>query len=322
MSKQDYYSLLGVSRTATPEELKKAYRQLAMKWHPDKNPGNKQAEEKFKQISEAYDVLSDEKKRVAYDRFGPAGAQGFGGAGFGQGAAGGAENGDPFQDMFSEVFGDIFGGSKGPSRGGGFRSERKSKGTDLRYSLNLTLEEAAQGCEKQIQFSRLRNSKEENTKLMVSVPAGVRQGQRLKLREEGDSSSSGGLAGDLYVVINIQEHGLFVRQENDCLMDLPISFTDAMLGTSVEIPTLLGKAQLKIPIGTHSGQVFRLKGKGFTKVGGFGSGDMLVKIVVDTPSQLSVEEKNLVEKLAQSIGETPMVKIFKEKSNQYLRTKK
>lgn len=335
MSKPDYYSLLGVSRSATPEELKKAYRKLAMKWHPDKNPGNKQAEEKFKQISEAYDVLSDEKKRSAYDQFGHAGAQGFGGGGFGQGATGGfggfggrggprgagGEGGDPFQDIFSEVFGDIFGG-KGHAGGGFSRGEKKVKGTDLRYTLNITMEESAQGCEKPIQFSRLRNNKEESARLMVTVPAGVRQGQRLKLREEGDSSSFGGPAGDLFVVINVQEHGLFVRQENDCLMDLPITFSDAMLGTAVDIPTMFGKAQIKIPPGTHSGQLFRLKGKGFAKVGGFGSGDMLVKIIVDTPSHLSAEQKHLVEQLSKGMDETPMVKAFKEKANQYLRMKK
>ncbi len=320
MSKQDYYSLLGVSRTATVEEIKKAYRRLAMQYHPDKNQGNKAAEEKFKQITEAYEVLSDDQKRAGYDKFGHAGAQGFGGGPGGPfGGAGGHAGGDPFQDIFGEVFGDIFGGG----RGGGFSHRpRSAKGADLRYTLNLSLEEAAQGCEKAIHFIRVRNNVEESAKLIVTVPAGVKQGQRLKLRGEGDGGVNNGASGDRFVVINIQDHSLFRREANDCVIELPISFTDAILGCQVDIPTLTGKASLKIPSGTHSGQIFRLKGKGFTKVGGFGAGDMLVKVVIDTPDEISFEGRELVEKLNQLIGETPMVRSFKEKMTNYLRMKK
>lgn len=321
MSKQDYYSVLGISRNATADEIKKAYRKLAMQYHPDKNQGDKAAEEKFKQITEAYEILSDEQKRAAYDKFGHAGAQGFGAGGpfggFG-GGRGGNPGGDPIHDIFGDMFDDIFfGGNRGP---GG--RPRTSKGADLRYNLNLSFEEAAQGCEKTIHFVRLRNSSEENAKLLVTVPAGVKQGQRLKLRGEGDGGTHGGGTGDLFVIINIQDHSLFKREGNDCILELPIRFTDAILGTQAEIPTLTGKASLKIPMGTLSGQVFRLKGKGFTKVGGFGSGDMLVKIIIDTPEEISNEERNLLERLNQLIGETPMVRSFKEKMSNHLRTKK
>ncbi len=335
MSKQDYYSVLGVSRGATAEEIKKAYRKLAMQFHPDKNQGNKAAEEKFKQITEAYEVLSDEQKRAGYDKFGHAGAQGFGGGqggpfgsgggfgGFGGfGGGGPSPGGDPFQDIFGEVFGDIFGGGTRSGPGGFSPKSRASKGADLRYSLNLSFEEAAQGCEKTIHFIRVRNNTEESAKLIVTVPAGVKQGQRLKLRGEGDGGMNNGPSGDLFVVINIQDHSFFKREANDCILELPMTFTEAILGSQVEIPTLTGKASLKIPPGTRTGQTFRLKGKGFTKVGGFGAGDMLVKIIVDTPDEVTKEQRELVEQLNQLIGETPMVRSFKEKMANYLRTKK
>lgn len=350
MAKEDYYSVLSVSRNANPEEIKKAYRKLAMKFHPDKNPGNKQAEEKFKQITEAYEVLSDEKKRAAYDQFGHAGVGaggpggfgggphpgggfgGFGGAGGfgGFGGAGGRPgggSGDPFQDLFGEVFGDIFRGSGSGNAGrnaGGFGSKgtRPSRGADLRYTLNLSFEEAAQGCEKPIQFIRIRNNNEESAKLVVTVPAGVKSGQRLKLKGEGDGGANSGPAGDLFVIINIQDHALFTRENYDCFLDLPVSFIDALLGAQIEIPTLTGKAVLKIPIGAHNGQILRLKGKGFPKVGGFGNGDMLVKILIDVPEHLTNDQKELVEKLGKSVREPLSVSAFKEKLNQYLRTKK
>lgn len=333
MSKKDFYSILGVSRSASPEEIKKSYRKLAMQYHPDKNPGDKKAEEKFKEISEAYDVLSDTKKREMYDQFGHAGSQqGFGGAGGPFGGAGGfggfggagrsSTGGDPFQDIFGDVFGDIFGGARGPGAGGGPRSRRASKGTDLRYTLNVSFEESALGTEKVISFVRQRGNKEESAKLSVNVPAGVKEGQRLKLSGEGDSSPGDSAPGDLYVIINIQDHALFKRQENDVLLDLPISYTDAILGTNVEVPTLTGKAMIRIPPGTHSGQNFRLKGKGFSKIGGFGSGDMLVRILVDTPHSLSPRQKELMEELAKSGETTPMVKAFQEKVSQIMRNRK
>jgi len=335
VAKQDYYNLLNVSRTATADEIKKAYRKLAMQYHPDKNPGDKKAEEKFKEFSEAYAVLSDSEKREAYDRFGHAGVGGtgfgggaggpggpFGGGGFG--SYGGGPGGDPFQDIFGDVFGEIFGqraGGGGP-RPGGARSRRTARGTDLRYSLPISFEEAALGCEKIISFVRERGGKEDSAKLSVNVPAGVKEGQRLKLSGEGDIPLQGGTPGDLFVLVNIQSHPLFIRNEDDVIMDLPVSYTDAILGTSIEIPTLTGKAIIRIPPGTHSGQTFRLKGKGFKKLGGFGSGDMLVKAIVDTPEKVSTRQRELIEELAKTTDETPLVKNFREKISSILRTRK
>ncbi|WP_413943703.1 DnaJ C-terminal domain-containing protein [Bdellovibrio sp. HCB-162] len=335
MSKKDFYSILGVSRTATADEIKKAYRKLAMQFHPDKNPGDKKAEEKFKEISEAYDTLSDTKKREMYDQFGHAGAQqGFGGAGgpfggaggfggFGRTHGAGNNGGDPFQDIFGDVFGEIFGNARGPGGAAGARARRQqAKGTDLRYTLNISFEESALGTEKIISFVRQKGGKEESAKLSVNVPAGVKEGQRLKLSGEGDSAAGGGAAGDLYVIINIQEHPLFKRHENDVTLDLPITYTDAILGTNIEVPTLTGKAMIRIPPGTHSGQTFRLKGKGFPKLGGFGSGDMLVRVLVDTPHNLSARQKELVEELAKSTETTPLVKAFQEKVSHLMRNRK
>ena len=303
-TKRDYYDVLGVARTATPDEMKKAFRKLAMQLHPDKNPGDKKAEEKFKEINEAYETLSDPQKRQMFDQFGHAGAQAgfrpgaggpFGGAGgfggFGGGAAGGPGGGfggfggpgsgggsqENMQDIFGDIFSDFFsgrtrgaGGPGGPGAGPGpgARPQSRGRGADLRYTLNISFEEAAAGTEKTISFIRQRNSKEETARLQVTVPSGVKPGQRLKLRGEGDASANGGGTGDLYVIVNIQEHALFRRVENDIHMDLPLGFAEAISGTSVEIPTLTGKASLKIPPGTHSGQLFRLKGKGFAPVAG------------------------------------------------------
>jgi molecular chaperone DnaJ len=325
MAKKDYYSTLDVARSASADEIKKSFRKLAMKFHPDKNPGDKKAEDKFKELSEAYEVLSDPKKRDLYDQFGFAGAnQGFAGAGAGGGPGGGAgfggfgENSEGFHDIFGDIFGDVFGSGRAGPRG----QRRPQRGADLRYTLNISMEDAALGTEKVISFIRNRNNREDSAKLSVKVPAGVGQGQRLKLANEGDGSASGGPSGDLYVIINIQDHSLFKREEDDVVLEYPISYTDAILGTTAEIPTLTNKVALKIPAGTHSGQVFRLKGKGFPKVGGFGSGDMLIKILVDTPANLSGRQKELVEELAKNAEETPMVKAFKEKVQNSVRSKR
>jgi molecular chaperone DnaJ len=323
LSKKDYYSLLNVSRSATADEIKKSYRKLAMQYHPDKNPGNKKAEEKFKEISEAYEVLSDTKKREMYDQFGHAGAQGGFGGGFNGGGQGQGQGQDPFQDIFGDVFSEIFGArGYGTGAGTGGPRRRQQKGSDLRYTLNIAFEEAALGAEKVISFVRQRNGKDETAKLSVNVPAGVKDDQRLKLAGEGDSPAGGGAAGDLYVIIKIQEHPLFKRQDEDILMDLPVTYTDAILGTSVEIPTLSGKAVIRIPPGTHTGQTFRLKGKGFPKIGGFGSGDMLVRLMVDTPEKISNRQKELLEELSKGGDETPLVKAFKEKAANIMRNKK
>ncbi len=330
MSKRDYYQLLGVSRSADEVEIKKAYRKLAMQFHPDKNPNNKKAEEKFKEISEAYEILSDDQKRQNYDQFGHAAAGGnpFAGGGFGsasraRGAYGNAGAGsDPFQDIFGDAFGDLFNqngprGGRGPGGSRGFNN----KGSDLKYTLTISFEEAALGCEKTISFMRQVAAKEENARLSVTVPAGVKDSQRLKLANEGDKPT-GGAAGDLYVVIGVQEHILFRRDENDVVLDLPITYTDAILGTTVEIPTLFGKAEIKIPAGTHSGQNFRLKSKGFPRIGATGSGDMLVRVIVDTPLKTNSRQKELLEELHKYKEDTPLVKTFAEKMQSLIKTRK
>ncbi|MBC7742711.1 MAG: DnaJ domain-containing protein [Bdellovibrionaceae bacterium] len=328
MSKKDFYQMLGVSRTATQDEIKKAYRKLAMQYHPDKNPGNKKAEDKFKEFSEAYEILSDEKKRQNYDQFGHAGVNGNpfgGGAGnpFGGGPRGGP--GDPFQDIFGDGFGDIFGGQAG--RGGTYNSGRARgprapvRGSDLRYTLTITFEEAATGCEKMVSFMRQVGAKEESAKLSVTVPAGVKESQRLKLSGEGDKPANG-TAGDLYVIVDLQDHLLFKREENDVILDLPVHYTDAILGTTAEIPTLFGKAEIKVPAGTHSGQVFRLKGKGFPRLGGSGAGDMLVRVSIDTPMKVNSRQKEILEELHRYTEETPLVHSYQEKLQTVLRGRK
>jgi molecular chaperone DnaJ len=326
-AKKDYYSVLGVSRQASPDEIKKSFRKLAMKYHPDKNQNDKGAEEKFKEVNEAYDVLSDPKKKQMYDQFGHAGFQGgpdMGGpnpfrGGYQGGFAGGFSGFDPrqggpnqeaFQDMFSDFFGEFFSGDPNGRRG--FRQE--ARGADLRYTLTISLEEAATGVEKRVNFVRQRGGKDDHAKLSITVPAGVKSGQRLKLRGEGDTPvGGGGKSGDLYVIINFQDHILFKRKDNDVLLELPISFVDALLGTHVEVPTLTGKAMLNIPSGTHPGQIFRLKGKGFPDIGGYAPGDMLIKIIVDVPSSVSEDEKQALEKLRKSSNQSPLVSEFKDK---------
>lgn len=332
MSKKDFYQLLGVSKSATPDEIKKAYRKLAMQYHPDKNQGNKKAEEKFKEISEAYEVLSDEKQRQSYDQFGHAGTGGgnpFSGASGNPFShrGGGGMGADQFQDIFGDVFGDIFGqaGRGGPFGAGAGRTRQsrpqQSRGSDLRYTLSISLEEAAVGCEKMVSFMRQVGPREEAAKLSVTVPAGVKEGQRLKLSGEGDRPAQG-VAGDLFVIIELQEHILFKREENDVILDLPVSYTDAILGTGVEIPTLFGKAEIKIPAGTHSGQVFRLKSKGFPKLGATGSGDMLVRVTVDTPTKVNSRQKEILEELHRAKEETPLVKTYNERLQNVLRNRK
>ncbi len=375
MSKRDYYEVLGVNNGASSDEIKKAYRKLALKFHPDKNLNDKNSEERFKEVSEAYDVLSDQKKRQMYDQFGHSANQGGFGAGFGSTAGAGG-----FQDLFNDVFGDFFGGQRGRSR-----DPKRQRGADLRYSLNITFEEAGSGVEKQINFMRNRScntckgtgskSGEEPgmcnqcggsgevrfqqgffavsrpcpqcqgegtviknpcsvcrgarlvstpTKLEVSVPAGVSTGQRLKLKEEGDGGPQGGPSGDLYVVIQLVNHPLFERQEDDIVFEVPLSFPEATLGTEISVPTLNGTALLKIPAGTPSGKTFRIKGKGFPHLGGYGTGDLFVRTIIDIPHSLNSEQKDLLKKYeAASIsshGETPLKKDFKEKIKNMKRT--
>ena len=321
MSKKDFYQILGVSKSSSPDDIKKSYRKLAMQYHPDKNQGNKKAEEKFKEISEAYEVLSDETKKKNYDMFGHAEGNPFAGSGpqYSQQRGGQQFGGADINDLFGDLFGDVFSARAGAGARPGQRSA--GRGSDLRYTLNISFEEAVSGCEKIISFMRQMGSKEESAKLSVTVPAGVKDGQRLKLSEEGDRPSKGP-AGDLYVIIGLQDHILFKRDDNDVLLDLPVKFTDAILGAEVEIPTLLGKAQIKIPAGIYSGQTLRLKGKGFPRIGGIGSGDMLIRLIIDTPSKISSKQRELIDEIHKQIDETPLVKSYKEKLESLLRSRK
>lgn len=382
MAKEDYYDALGVPRTATDEELKKAYRKKAVQYHPDKNPGDKQAEEMFKQISEAYEVLKDPEKRAAYDRYGHAAFQGPGGM---RGSpAGGAGFHDPF-DIFREVFGGGAGGGAGSIfeemfGGGGNRSEGGHDGSDLRYDLEITLEEAARGVEKEISFRKLftcqhcsgsgaePGSKKvtcptcrgagqvrrsggiivftqtcptcggtgrkiekpcsvcrgegrtpQTTKLNVRIPAGVDNGSRLRSTGNGEAGASGGQPGDLYIVLTVKEHELFERHGEDLSCEIPIKFTLATLGGSIEVPTLFGKASLKIPAATQSGTTFRLRDRGMPSLRGGRQGDQLVRVHVEVPTSLSAEQRKLLEEFARVSGDAsePTSRSFFEKAKKF-----
>jgi len=370
-NKRDYYEVLGVARGASPEDLKRAYRKLAVQYHPDKNPGNKEAEEKFKTLSEAYEVLSDAKKRQMYDQFGHAG---LGGAGAGSGGEG--FGGAPFNDIFGDIFGDLFGGGGARGGRGGRRRSGGRPGSDLRTTLDITFEEAAFGVEKVIAVPRSvgcetcgstgakpgtkvddcsqcqgrgevmfqqgffavsrpcpkcngagqtianpcgschgSGQTKKRSQIEVKIPGGVDTGQRLKLTGEGEAGERGGPPGDLYVVINVLAHDFFTREEFDVICDVPIPFTQAALGTELEVPTLEGKVQMKIPAGTQSHKIFRLKGKGLPRLGSYGNGDQLVRVVVETPTGLNAEQKELLRKFEQvgSSSSNPMHDSFFEK---------
>lgn len=352
MSKRDFYEVLGVSKDASVDDIKKAYRKKAVQFHPDKNPGDKEAEENFKEATEAYSVLSDAENRARYDRFGHAAFTQGGGAG---GFQGGDFSG--FEDIFGDIFSTFFGGSMG----GDPRRSRGRAGNDLRYDLNLAFEEAAFGCEKEVTIGRrsacdtcsgsgaAKGSSRERcpqcegagqirvqqgfftlartchacggvgevvkspcrdcsgsglrvkeSKLKIKVPAGVDDGQRLKMRGEGEAGSGGGPTGDLYVQIHIDEHPTFQRQEHELICEVPITFSAATLGTEIEVPALEGKLKLKIPAGTPSGKVFRIKNKGIPVLGSNPQrrGDQHVRVYVHVPKNISVEERELLEKLA------------------------
>ena len=382
MAKEDYYELLGVAKGASEEELKKAYRKKAVQYHPDKNPGNKEAEEMFKKISEAYEVLKDAQKRAAYDRYGHAAFQQGGGASpRGPGAGGGGFH-DPF-DIFREVFGGAGGGGGGgifeEFFGGGSRDGGRD-GSDLRYDLEITLEDAARGVEKEISFRKAvtcercdgsgaepgskrvtcptcrgagqirrsggiitftqtcptcngAGSKVEKactacrgegrvaktTKLNVRIPPGVDTGSRLRSVGNGEAGASGGQAGDLYIVLSVKEHEIFERQGDDLFCEIPIKFTLATLGGSIEVPTLSGKAALKIPVGTQSGTTFRLKGKGMPNLRGGSHGDQLVRVHVEVPTHLNAEQRKKLEEYALLCGDAdePMAKSFFEKAKKF-----
>ena len=347
-AKVDYYEILCVERTVSDDELKKAYRRLAVQYHPDRNPGNQAAEEKFKELSEAYAVLSDKQKRATYDRFGHAGLGGGGFGGFEGGFGGGG-----FSDIFDNIFGDIFGG--GAARAGG---------VDLRYHMEIDFREAAFGVEKEITFGKeskcgtcsgngakpgtqplacgtcqgsgqirmsqgfftiartcpkcqgrgtlihdlcetCHGSGRQKTphKLSVTIPAGIDDGQRLRLRGEGEVGEGGGQPGDLYVEVSIKEHPLFKRQNEHIILEMPITFVQASLGASVQVPTLDGSMSVKIPAGTQHDELIRLRGKGIKRLNGSGFGDEVIRILVETPTRLSGKQKELLKQFERAGSE-------------------
>lgn len=380
MVKEDYYELLGVTKTVTPEEMKKAYRKKAVQFHPDKNPGNKEAEEMFKKVSHVYEILSDPEKRAAYDRYGAAAFEG-GGAGP-RGAGGGGGFHDPF-DIFREVFGQQGGGGGGggvfEEMFGGSRDGGRD-GADLRYDLEITLEEAASGFEKEISFRKAmtcercdgsgaepgskritcptcRGARQirrsggiitftqtcptcagagtkvekvctecrgegrlaKNTKLTVRIPPGVDTGSRLRSSGNGEAGMAGGTAGDLYIVLSVKEHELFERQGEDLFCEIPIKFTLATLGGTIEVPTLFGKASLKIPTATLSGTTFRLRHKGMPSLRGGNQGDQLLRVQVEVPQSLTSEQRKILEEFARVSGDAaePTSKSFFEKAKKF-----
>ena len=380
-SKRDYYEILQVSKTVSAEEIKKSYRKLAVQFHPDKNPGDPSAEEKFKELGEAYDVLSDAEKRPAYDRYGH--------AAFAQGG-GGARGGGGFHDPF-DIFRDVFGGNGGGAGagifeqffgGGGGRSqaEDRNRGADLRYDLQINLEDAAKGCEKEIEVEKMERCNvcngsggdagakavtcrgfggrgqvvtargffqvaqtcsrcrgtgqlidkpckrcsgegraEAPARIKLRIPAGIEDGSRLRSSGQGESGVRGGASGDLYVVVHIKEHEVFEREGNKLFCEVPVGFPVAALGGEVVVPTLDGKASLKVPAGTQGGTVFKLRGKGMTELNSTTVGDLLVRILVEVPTKLNGEQRKKLEELAELMGKenTPLYERFFEKARSF-----
>src|SRR6266852_4351333 len=356
--KRDYYEVLGVAREVNAQELKSAYRKIALQFHPDRNPGDKGAEEKFKEATEAYEVLSTPEKRAKYDRFGHSENlyDGFGGF-----------SGTAINDIFGDIFGEIFGGAR--------RTGGRNRGTDLRYNLEITFEEAAFGSEVQVKIPKPKRcevcsgtgskggsprrcptcggtgelrftqgffsvsrpcnqcggtgqiisdpctkcrgagSYESESELTVTMPPGVDTGTRVRLSGEGEPGERGGPPGDLYVVVHVRPHPIFIREGTEVLCEVPVSFTQAALGTQIEVPTLDGKVKMKIPAGTQTGKTFRLRGRGIPHLRGAGRGDQHVRVVVETPTDLTRQQKELLEKFAQISGEdtNPQSKSFFDK---------
>lgn len=367
MSKRDYYEVLGINKGASDDEIKKAYRKAAMKYHPDKfsnatEQEKKDAEEKFKEVNEAYQVLSDAQKKTQYDQFGHAAFEqggGFGGGGFG------GFGGSGFEDIFSSFFG---GGGGFSGFGGSSRRSYREPGADLRYSVEITLEEAAKGVEKTIKYKRNGKCKscdgtgaetgsslktcskcngngfirtvqrtmfgnmatesecpdchgkgktpekkckhchgtgieKETVEKKINIPAGIDNGQKLRLSGMGEASSNGGENGDLYVVIKIKQHQIFERDGEDIHCEIPIKFTTAVLGGEVEVPTLNGKKSIKIPAGTQTGKVFKLRGEGIKSLRGGYTGDEYIKVTIETPTDLNSEQQELLMKFEESLKE-------------------
>jgi molecular chaperone DnaJ len=378
MAKRDYYEVLGVERQADAEEIKKSYRKLAVKYHPDKNPGDKAAEEKFKELGEAYEALSDPQRRAAYDQFGHAAFDPRQRAG---GRGGGFH--DP-ADIFREVFGggsifdDLFGG------GGGGRHDptQPQRGADLRYDMEISFEEAANGVEKEISVTKLdrcevchgsgaeagakaktcstcggrgqvissrgifsiaqtcprcegagrmidkpcnncrgAGRREKQTTIKLKIPPGVDTGSRLRSSGNGEAGARGGPSGDLYVILHIKAHEIFQRDGDDLLCDVPVSIVQAALGAEIEVPTLGGKAHIKIPPGTQPGTVFRLKGKGIKNIQGYGTGDLRVHVAVEVPTKLNHEQREKLTEFAALCDESvnPLTKSFFEKAKSFFK---
>lgn len=375
MAKRDYYDVLGLSRDASDDDIKKAYRKLAIKFHPDKNPGDKSAEEKFKEVGEAYEALSDPQRRAAYDEYGHAAFDPRMRAGRGGGFH------DPFE-IFRQAFGgtggifdDLFGGGRSDPTG-------PQRGADLRYDLELTFEEAARGCEKEISVTKLdqcdtchgtgRTSeskvktcstcggrgqvvtargifsiaqtcprcegagrmienpcrqcrgtgrRERSSRIKLKIPAGVDTGSRLRSSGNGEAGARGGPPGDLYVVLHVKEHEIFAREGDDLICEVPISFVQAALGADIQVPTLEGTADIKIPSGTQTGTVFRLKGKGIKNVQGYGWGDLHVRVTVEVPTRLNAEQRARLQEFADSCDRdvNPKSQSFFEKAKNLFR---
>src|SRR5215510_13914553 len=379
MSKRDYYEVLGVGRSASDEEIKKSYRKQALKFHPDKNPGDKTAEEKFKEVGEAYEVLSDPQKRAAYDQYGH---DAFDPRRRASGRGGGFH--DPFE-VFREAFGgggveDIF----EQFFGGGMRRDPSGpeRGANLRYDLELEFEEAANGCEKEITLTKLDGCEtchgsgaeagaqkktcqlcggrgqvitargifsiaqtcprcggagrtidkpcrkchgagrlERTTRKMIRIPAGVDTGTRLRSAGDGEAGTRGGPPGDLFVVLHVKAHPIFQREGDDLVYDLPISFVQAALGAEMEVPSLNGKVPLRIPPGTQTGQMFRVKGKGIKNAQGYGWGDLHVRVAVEVPTHLDAAQRAKLQEFAALCDEkvNPMAQSFFEKARRFFK---
>jgi molecular chaperone DnaJ len=376
--KRDYYEVLGVPKNVSQDDMKKAYRKLAVQFHPDKNPGDHTAEEKFKEIGEAYDVLGDEQKRAAYDRYGHAAFAG------GMPGAGGGGFHDPM-DIFRQVFGgggggDIFESFFGGGGRRGARSDGPQRGSDLRYGLEITLEEAAHGVEKEVEIERLTSCKgcngsgsktgggvkqcrtcggvgqvissrgffqvqqncpdcggtgqtiadpckqchgagraKDRTRIRLKIPAGIEEGSRLRSSGNGDAGVRGGPTGDLYVVMSIRAHELFERDGNDLHCEVPLSYPTAALGGDLQVPTLEGKASVKIPAGAQNGATYRLRGQGMKVLGADRRGDLYVHVQIAVPTKLNAEQKEKLQEFAKSLGEhhSPLEESFLEKAKKF-----
>ena len=358
MAKRDYYEVLGVNKKSSDDDIKRAYRRLAFKYHPDKNPGNKEAEAKFKECAEAYEVLSDANKRQRYDQFGHDGLRGAGIHDYSHMNVG--DIGDIFGDMFGDVFGDIFGGRRGRRSGG---RQGPSRGYDLETTVQLTLEEVAAGCEKTIEFTRQDTCSEckgsgvakgkqpskcttcggsgqvqraglggffqmvstcpqcrgagqvitdpckkckgkgqvpKKRKLSVKIPAGVHEGQGIRVSGEGEPGRMGGPRGDLYCYVRVKAHPFLMRDGSNLVVTVPLSFTQMSLGGMIDVPTLENTRQLKIPNGSQHGSVMRIRGQGLPDIRGGHKGDLLVQLVVEIPKKLSTEQEQLLRDYAKT----------------------